>query len=535
MRLIALLCLLAYSQLLIGQGDWKTSKPETSSIINLEPIANTISTEELKQHLSILASDEFEGRETGKEGQRKAAEYIAQVFDSLGLPTLENTKSHFQRIAFLSQNWKNIRMQLNGENVRHLRDFYAYPSTNSERDTATFSEVVFLGYGIENKRYNDYKNQDVKGKTILIYDKEPINKKGVSYISKKKELSDWSTDWRKKLRAAKKHGVATVLIIDSDFKNNIAAARKVIINHRLQLGEGEHPEENYANNFFVSSTLAKKIIGDRYQNIVQIRKKIQKKGRPLSLSLPCELQLIQRKNVKKIIGENVLGYVEGLDADLKEELVVVTAHYDHLGKRGKSIYYGADDNGSGTSAVLEICEAFVEAKKQGIGPRRSVLFMLVSGEEKGLLGSEYYINNPVFPLENTIANINVDMIGRVDKKHLENPNYIYVIGADRLSTALHLINEEANNTSVQLELDYTYNAKDDPNRYYYRSDHYNFAEKGIPAIFYFSGTHKDYHKTTDTVDKINFDKMKAIATLVFYTTWELANRDERIKVDVKQD
>ncbi|MBX2875185.1 MAG: M28 family peptidase, partial [Saprospiraceae bacterium] len=199
---------------------------------------------------------------------------------------------------------------------------------------------------------------------------------------------------------------------------------------------------------------------------------------------------------------------------------------------GDAIYYGADDNGSGTSSVMEICQAFVEAKNKGEGPKRSVLFMLVSGEEKGLLGSEYYVQHPIFPIENTVANVNVDMVGRVDKKHAENPNYIYVIGSNRLSTELHEINETANTKYTQLELDYTYNAENDPNRYYYRSDHYNFAERGVPAIFYFNGTHDDYHLTSDTVDKINFEKMANIAKLVFHTTWELANRADRIKVDV---
>ena len=159
--------------------------------------------------------------------------------------------------------------------------------------------------------------------------------------------------------------------------------------------------------------------------------------------------------------------------------------------------------------------------------------MWLTGEEKGLLGSEYYVNHPIFPLENTIVDVNVDMIGRVDEAHEDNPKYIYVIGADRLSSELHEINEAANRTYTHLELDYTFNAEDDPNRYYYRSDHYNFAELGIPAIFYFSGVHDDYHKITDTVEKIQFDKMEIIARLVFHTSWTLANRDKRIVVDKK--
>src|SRR5690606_5964611 len=298
------------------------------------------------------------------------------------------------------------------------------------------------------------------------------------------------------------------------------------------MGESELPETRYANNVFISPTVAKAIIGDKMEKVVAAREQIQSSGKPKPAKLKCNLQPFQDKLDSRLAGENVLGYIEGTDPALKKELVVVTAHYDHLGKKGSSIFNGADDNGSGTSMVLEIAQAFAEAKKSGTGPKRGVLCMLVSGEEKGLLGSKYYVEHPVFPLENTIVNINVDMVGRIDAKYAGNPDYIYVIGADRLSSDLHAINERMNEEYTQLTLDYTYNAESDPNRYYYRSDHYNFAEKGIPAIFYFNGTHDDYHRPTDTIDKINFEKMEKIGRLIFHTAWEIANRDERIKVDV---
>ena len=218
---------------------------------------------------------------------------------------------------------------------------------------------------------------------------------------------------------------------------------------------------------------------------------------------------------------------------MKKEIVVVSAHYDHIGKRGNAVYNGADDNGSGTTTVLEIAQAFAKAKADGVGPRRSVMMIWVTGEEKGLLGSDYYSEFPVFPLENTVVDVNVDMVGRVHEKYEDNPNYIYVIGADRLSTELHQINEAANDKYSNLVLDYTYNDENDPNRFYYRSDHYNFAKKGIPAIFYFNGTHADYHMISDTVEKINFEKMEKVGRLIFHTAWELANRDKRIEVDVR--
>jgi Zn-dependent M28 family amino/carboxypeptidase len=172
---------------------------------------------------------------------------------------------------------------------------------------------------------------------------------------------------------------------------------------------------------------------------------------------------------------------------------------------------------------------------KGKAPRRSILFMNVVGEEKGLLGSQYYVENPVFPLENTVANLNIDMIGRTDENHTDNAEYVYLIGSDKLSTELHALSEEANRTSVQFELDYTFNDPDDPNRYYYRSDHYNFAKNNIPVIFYFTGVHEDYHQPGDDVDKIMFPKMAGIGKLVFHTAWALANQDKRIEVDVIND
>ena len=180
-------------------------------------------------------------------------------------------------------------------------------------------------------------------------------------------------------------------------------------------------------------------------------------------------------------------------------------------------------------------EAFAKAKKEGKGPRRTVVFMTVSGEEKGLWGSEYYADNPVFPLEKTSVDLNIDMIGRIDEQHDTNANYVYLIGSDMLSSDLHNVSESVNKMYSNIELDYTFNDPQDPNQFYYRSDHYNFAKHNIPVIFYFNGVHEDYHQTTDTVDKINFAKVEKISKLVFFTAWELANRDERIVVDKEND
>jgi len=227
--------------------------------------------------------------------------------------------------------------------------------------------------------------------------------------------------------------------------------------------------------------------------------------------------------------ENIWAFIEGTEKP--EEILVISAHYDHVGMKNGEVYNGADDDGSGTVALLEIAQAFMQAKKDGFGPKRSILFLHVTGEEHGLHGSRYYSENPLFPIANTIADLNIDMIGRRDDAHKDNGNYVYVIGSDRLSTDLHNINEAANKKYTNLTLDYTFNERSDPNQFYFRSDHYNFAKKGIPIIFYFNGVHADYHKATDTPDKIEYDLLAKRAQLAFVTAWELANADNRPVVD----
>ena len=228
--------------------------------------------------------------------------------------------------------------------------------------------------------------------------------------------------------------------------------------------------------------------------------------------------------------ENVAAIIEG--SKFPEEYIIISAHLDHIGIENGEINNGADDDGSGTVALLEIAEAFKMAKMQGNGPKRTVVFLHVTGEEKGLLGSQYYTQNPLYPLKETMVNLNVDMIGRTDPKRIDkDPNYIYLIGADRLSQDLHDISEKANLEHTQLKIDYTFNEEDDPNRFYYRSDHYNFAKNNIPVIFYFSGTHEDYHKPGDTVDKIMYELLAKRTKLIFYTAWELANRPSKIRLN----
>ena len=237
-----------------------------------------------------------------------------------------------------------------------------------------------------------------------------------------------------------------------------------------------------------------------------------------------------RTGGEKLNSINVASIIEG--SHYPNEYIVITAHLDHVGIEGEDIFNGADDDGSGSMALLEIAQAFKMASLDGHGPKRSIVILHVSAEEKGLLGSEYYTDNPLYPLEDTITNLNVDMIGRTDPtRDSDNDNYIYLIGTDRLSSMLHETSERVNKNTVDLELDYRFNAWDDPNRFYERSDHYNFAKNNIPVIFYFSGTHEDYHGPGDTPDKIRYDLLTKRTKLIFHTAWEIANMDDKIVVD----
>jgi Zn-dependent M28 family amino/carboxypeptidase len=237
------------------------------------------------------------------------------------------------------------------------------------------------------------------------------------------------------------------------------------------------------------------------------------------------------EKVEEVSTENVVAFIEGSDPVLKDEYVVISSHYDHVGMEPSEedgIFNGADDDGSGTVTVLEIAEAFAQAVADGNGPRRSILFINVSGEEKGLLGSAWYTDmEPIVPLEKTVANLNIDMIGRIDPTHPdENTDYVYIIGSNLVSQELHDINIKANETfGSKVQLHERFNSKDDPNQFYRRSDHWNFGKNNIPFIFFFTGTHDDYHGVDDEPDKIEYERMAKIAHVIFATAWQVANQD----------
>ncbi|WP_179320329.1 M28 family metallopeptidase [Winogradskyella helgolandensis] len=274
-----------------------------------------------------------------------------------------------------------------------------------------------------------------------------------------------------------------------------------------------------------------RMTGEEGHNLVcnYIREQYKNDSISAPESHPDYYQKVPKKDLPNNLNDsqNIIAYIEG--SEFPDEYVYITAHSDHEGIKNGQIYNGADDNGSGTAAVLEIAEAFNQATKDGHRPKRSIVFLHVTAEEVGLHGSKFYTENPIFPIENAVATLNMDMIGRVDDRHKDNENYIYVIGSDRMSSELYYITEQANTTFTDLHLDYKYNEERDTNQYYYRSDHYNFALKDVPVIFFFNGEHEDYTKPTDTADKINYPLLEKRTKLIFATAWYLANSKTRLK------
>ena len=491
--------------------------------------SRNIKSENLKKYLTVLASDELEGRETGTAGHIKTINYLSEFYQEQGLD--KDKENYFQTYKISLLGPKGMDLSIGKNKYEFMKDYYYFPGFDDIKIKS--KNIQFCGYGIvdTSKNYDDYKNKEVKQKIIVILDGEPIEQDGKFMLTGTKEASLWSSNRRLKLEQAKKRGAEALVVVVENIEEKITKYRHNIEKPQATIEKPNEEKKSTTDKripvVYISTEMASQLFDENAIKQWKLNPEIKPtfSGKQMLLTL--------KRTPTYQSAENVIALVKG--SEKPEEVVVLSAHLDHLGKHGDKIYYGADDDGSGTSAIMELARVFKLAEKNGYRPKRSVMFINFSGEEKGLLGSQYYSENPVIPLKNTVANLNIDMIGRLDKDHENNPNYTYIIGSDKLSSELHSINEEANKKHVKIELDYTYNRPNDPNRFYYRSDHYNFAKHNIPVIFYFTGVHEDYHQPTDTVDKIDFNKMEKISKLVFHTAWELANRKEKIIVDKVND
>ncbi len=513
MQKVLLLC----AALAVSCNSTQQSVAEHPALASPDEItyASTITEEELKEHLYTYASDAFEGRETGTPGQKKAVEYLEAAYREMEIAPALGDAGYLQKVPLELARLPKGSISIDGTTMQNGEGFLTFSPGTGHLD-----EIVFVGYGIETQGYSDYRDLDVTGKILLMKAGEPRQADGTYVISGTNKESGWSNlseGVDKRQAVAQSKGARGFFYVDdANFARYKRYFDRMQRNNSGRMGLAS-PEDS-PQMLVIQSDIAAKIYPGFEKNTV-------------AEVYPVDIDLDVESKSEPVDSENVIAYIPG--SQYPNEYLVISSHLDHIGVSSNgAINNGADDDGSGTVAMLEIAEAFKKAAEDGKGPKRSVVFLHVTGEEKGLLGSQYYTDySPAFPLEQTVANLNIDMIGRIDPKREGNRNYIYLIGSDKLSTDLHKLSEAVNEKYAQLELDYTYNDENDPNRFYYRSDHYNFAKNNIPIIFYFNGTHVDYHRPGDTPDKINYDLLENRTRLIFHTAWEIANRDTRVIVD----
>ncbi len=469
--------------------------------------ASLIEPNALKDNLSIIASDAMEGRFTGSRGQKMAAAFIADHFERLGLTPI-NKGSYYQEVKLYSYRQGEISIATASKKFSTSNDVVFYGSTSIGPKQM---DVVFVGTGTE----SEMSQVDVKGRVALLIATE------LSFSKIGPLIRDLTS-----------MGALSVMIYstvpDEEYKTFMEEIYSTLTNGKMSLERARSGEPQL---FFVSRAVVEGLYGsfDKLKPAIGNTKK--NSLRKIKASKATFTTQVTEEVVKT---DNVMGFLEGTDK--KDEVLLITAHYDHVGltgsETGDRVYNGADDDGSGTVTVLQLATAFAKAKKDGHGPRRSILFMTVTAEELGLYGSQYYTDtDPVIPLSKTVVDLNIDMIGRWDGEHAGTAPYVYVIGADKLSSELQEINVRNNEKYTKLEFDYTYNDVNHPTNLYQRSDHWNFAKHRVPIIFYFDGIHEDYHKVSDEVEKIDFEILAKRGQCVFYTAWEIANRDQRLKVD----
>jgi hypothetical protein len=480
-------------------------------------------------HLEFLASPELGGRYTLSPNFAIVARYLAAHLQAYGFHGAGDKGEFLQHFAVISSKADLEKTTLSITSKGHTTDFHFgnfYLSEGSEGRAE--GKIVFAGYGVSSPRlrHDDYANLEVKGKIVLLASGNPA---GVD-----RSMLRWDESGA---GAAVAHGAVGILRIPSEhfavavkspgFRERNAGERV----HLAREDSGRLPvltlSPEVADKLLASMGLSLKRVHEAESEHIALTPKVTEASSQMNVAL----------HQQETITQNVVGVLDGSDPTLKTEYVAFSAHYDHLqASASGEIYPGADDDGSGTSAILAIAHALSMER-----PKRSVLVIFHAGEELGLLGSEYNTDYaPAVPLDKVVADLNIDMIGRSkppgDKEKLDarltDANTIYLVGSNRISKELHEISEQTNSQYQKLRLDYYYNDPSNPERIYFRSDHWNYAKHGIPVIFYFDGTHVDYHKPTDTIDKIDFTKMTNVARLVFETGWRIANLDHRLAKDV---
>ncbi|MEX0779671.1 MAG: M28 family peptidase [Balneolales bacterium] len=525
------------------------NNPEAES--ELYSYQELITADYLRDHLEVIAHDTLEGRGTGEAGLKKAADYLADVHAELGLTPIGDDDSYFQYFDLNSRVLEQVRFitsTLSNGDTQTTESIFqpgeAASYTLLSGGEQSFSgEVVFAGFGAVDAARNvdNFGSEDVAGKWVMVFQNIPHVVGGDTLIAPE---YDERVRLNEILGARNAAGVIIIPNMNEQEYMQASRAASYELGSPISLSLDHMPTAQQFPGTYLSINpdYAAEQLGVGNGELLSFQNELANDIQDFqAYQTSTHLEINPEINTEPIETQNVVSYFEGSDPDLKEEVVVLMAHYDHLGtgvpdETGDRIFNGADDNGSGTVTMLSIARSLTEAAQSGVRPRRSIVFLHVSAEEWGLLGSRYYSDNPIIPIDQTVANINMDMIGRRDQMHIEQDeeDFIYIIGAEIISSDMDSLLQEANQKSTDLTLNMRYNDLDDPNQFYRRSDHWNFGRLEVPFIFFFSGVHEDYHSQSDSVDDVLFGALEKRARLIYATTLEIANADEAPEVDSEE-
>ncbi len=537
--------------LIAGCATQNALQPDTSTE-NLVEFRTEITPQFLQQHLEVLAHDSLQGRATGTDYIKIAADYIADFYSDLGFTPMGDDGTYFQNYRLNAEYTDSLvyqTFQISGSDTLKYNH-----SVESPESTGSFirmfggsvpqkGDVIFAGFGVNDSErgVEHLSREDVQGNWVLIFEDIP-------YVVEGDTLINPNITSNSRLRTILVDMDAAGILLVSDYTQSefqelanmssefMSQPSNISLAYLEQNGQSGFPK----GFLQISPEMAASYLD--LESPDQLNDKRSSLVGDLTEFSPHKtgyyLDYTPYDGPGHMDAENVIAYFEGADPDLKDEVIVLMAHYDHVGigapdESGDHIYNGADDNGSGTTALMAIANAFNEARNQGYQTKRSVLFLHVSGEENGLLGSRYYSDHPVVPIENTVTNFNADMIGRSDPENIQkgDTDYVYLIGGEIISSELDSLVQTANTNSVNMRLDRKYNDLQDSNQFYRRSDHWNFGRLGVPFVFFFTGVHEDYHRPSDTVDKIDFEKLSRVSQLIYTSTIKVANYDGRPVVD----
>lgn len=499
-----------------------------------------ITAAQLKDYLMFIASDEMEGRDTPSRGLDTTAKFLASHLSRLGLKPAGDDGTFFQRIELRRDraDGGQTKVEYNGRTLNAGVEYIPLAGSG-----VISAPIVFAGNGwlLKSKNIDAYKDIDPTGKIAVIFGSPNGFPRGIN----RSDLTGKSgEDLMSPTEYARKKGVVALVIVpDVQFMTSWERTRRVVMERgSTGVAKFQAQSSDPFPTIVITPELANGLFAGEKSSATSLYNAYYGMGLPAPFALTPEKKLTLNIAARSEIvpTQNVVAIWEGSDPILKNEYVAIGAHYDHVGicvpTAADSICNGADDDGSGTTAMLGMAEALANA---GTRPKRSILFVWHCGEEKGLWGSRYFTEYPTVPLNQIVAQLNMDMIGRSKQpgdtntrnKDLTGPNDIYIIGSTMMSTELGEIVETVNKSYLNLSFDKRYDDPTDPQRFFYRSDHYNYARKGIPIIFFFDGVHEDYHRPGDSPDKIDYQKMEKVTRTVYMTMWEIATRPTRPKVD----